>query len=110
MTFRRVARADDLWDGEMVSVNVGGVPVLLVNLGGEVRAYDDRCPHQGVSLGEGRLEGHVLKCAAHHWCFDARTGQGVNPRRAVLRPLPVRVEGDDILVDVDGEPGAARGA
>ena len=83
--FARAARLEDLWPGEMKGLVVEGRKVLLVNLDGTVRAYENRCAHQGVSLDEGRLREGVLECPAHHWEYDLRSGLGVNPASARLR-------------------------
>jgi toluene monooxygenase system ferredoxin subunit len=91
---------DDLWEGEMLSVNVGDVDLVLINVGGRVFAYDDHCPHQGTSLSGGALDEHVLTCAAHEWVFDVRSGCGVNPADARLQPYPVRLDGDTVLVNL----------
>ena len=101
MTFRRAFRKDDLWIGQLVGVTVAGVPVLLVGLEDRVCAYEDSCTHQRVKLSEGMLEGTVLTCGAHGWCYDAITGHGINPSDTALRRFAVRVEGGDILVEVE---------
>jgi toluene monooxygenase system ferredoxin subunit len=90
---------DDLWEGDMRPVVLDGREVLLCNLGGAVFAYDDTCPHLGNPLSMGKLEGHVLTCAAHEWSFDMRTGGGINPTGACLHRYPVRLDGDRVLVD-----------
>jgi toluene monooxygenase system ferredoxin subunit len=99
MTWNRVATLDDLWDGEMLGIRIGDRDVLLCNLGGEVFAYEDRCPHLANPLSAGHLHEGVLTCAAHEWVFDLRTGAGVNPSLAKLINLPVQLDGDWILVD-----------
>jgi toluene monooxygenase system ferredoxin subunit len=95
------ATLDELWEGEMLTVTVGAVDVLLCNIDGEVFAYEDRCPHLANPLSKGALDGHVLTCAAHEWAFDVRTGNGVNPAAACLRRFPVCVDGDTVLVELD---------
>jgi toluene monooxygenase system ferredoxin subunit len=95
-----VISLDELWAGEMTSVVVDGLAVVVLNLDGDVVAFDNRCPHAGSPLAEGRLEGETLICSAHEWEFDSRSGQGVNPASACLRPIAVRVEDDVISVDV----------
>lgn len=107
MAFIAAGKVDDLWDGEMVGRVLAGLPVLLLHVEGRIRAYVDRCAHLGVPLSKGRLSGRVLTCSAHEWQYDACTGQGLNPRTARLRALPVRIEGGEIQVDVDAPaPGA----
>jgi toluene monooxygenase system ferredoxin subunit len=101
MPYRLAARLDDLWSGEMIGVRVGQRRLLLVNLDGQIYAYEDRCAHLGVALSGGRLAGGVLTCPAHEWCYDARSGCGINPKTASLRRVDVRVEGDEVWVDVD---------
>ena len=92
---------DDLWEGDMEGVDVAGHPVLLVNLDGEVVAYEDRCPHQGWALHEGDLDGERLTCCRHHWEFDVRTGMGINPSDAALRRHACCVDADGMIrVDV----------
>jgi toluene monooxygenase system ferredoxin subunit len=92
--------ADDLWIGEMRSVAMPGGRLLLINLEGEVRAFEDRCAHQGVPLSEGRLADGVLTCSAHEWQYDAATGRGLNPCGVALQTFPVEVRDGAIWVDV----------
>lgn len=104
MTFHDAAPYDDLWDGERLPLVLSGRRVFLVRFGDEVRAYEDRCAHRDLPLSHGRLDGYVLTCPVHEWQYDLRTGQGVNPMGARLRPCAVRLEGGRVLVDVsDGE-------
>jgi toluene monooxygenase system ferredoxin subunit len=101
MGFQKVAKLTDLWSGEMMGLEVNGEGVLLVNIDNRIYAYADICPHQKSRLSEGALSGKVLQCARHHWEFDVCSGSGVNPRNTCLKRFPIRVDGDDILVDMD---------
>jgi toluene monooxygenase system ferredoxin subunit len=104
MVFQRVSTMEDLWSGEMLACAVAGRRVVLIRVGDAVYAHEDRCAHLGVALSQGRLEEGVLTCAAHHYQYDACTGQGINPRSVRLRTFAVRIEQGDILVDT-GEEG-----
>ena len=99
--YRKAATLAELWSGAMTSRRVDGLAVLLVRLGADVFAYEDRCAHLGMPLSDGCLADGVLTCSAHHWQYDVRSGTGVNPASARLRPLPVKVEDGDVLVDVE---------
>lgn len=101
MAFQKVATLDDLWSGETLGLVVASRRVLLVNLDGTIYAYEDKCAHLGVLLSQGRLQGTILTCRAHHWEYDLRTGKGCNPTTASLRAFAVRVELGNILVDVE---------
>ncbi len=99
MAYVEVLREDDLWVGEMRRVEVGGQPVLLLRVETGVFAYVDRCAHLGMALSDGTLEDCRVKCPAHHYEYDARTGMGVNPRGVRLEPVPILCRGGAILVD-----------
>jgi toluene monooxygenase system ferredoxin subunit len=105
MQWYEIMPADDLWIGEMLGVEVGGVKVLLVNVEDQVRAYQDRCPHRASRLSEGDLDGPKLTCATHLWEFDALSGRGINPETSELLRFPVRIENGLIYVAVP-EPDA----
>ena len=96
---RDAAALDDLRIGEMKGVVLDGRPVLLVRLDDGIRAYADRCAHQGVRLSEGRLEGSRLTCHAHEWTYDAATGCGINPDRCALTAYAAEVRAGRIYVD-----------
>ena len=91
----------------MAAYEVDGQPIVLVYpIDGEVVAIQGFCPHQQFSLAEGDFDGHkVLTCSAHVWQFDVTTGQGINPQDCELARYPVKIEQDEIYVDIaDTEP------
>lgn len=103
MAFRKVCSLEELWEGDMTSVEVDGHEILLVwPEGGEVKAYQGICPHQDIPLIEGKFDGKVLTCRAHQWQFDACTGKGINPDDCVLAEYPLKIEGEDVFVDTEG--------
>ena len=110
MSFADAMPESELWIGELRQVQMQGGRVLLVRTDAGIFAYEDRCPHLGLPLSAGQLEGHTLICAAHHFQFDARTGAGINPSCLRLRPYPVECRAGVIRVDLAPYlPGANRG-
>jgi toluene monooxygenase system ferredoxin subunit len=103
VAFERVLPADELWTGEMRGLVVKGQRVLLLRTERGIFAYEDRCAHLGVPLSQGKLEGGVITCSAHHYQYDACTGRGVNPERVRLRAFPVSLECGEIAVDLAPE-------
>lgn len=83
---------DDVWEGEMVGVKVAGLEVLLVNMDGDIKAYENRCPHQAWALDQGDFDGERIVCSRHLWEFDAATGKGINPDDCALRALTCKVD------------------
>lgn len=100
MSLHRAMALAELWDGEMRACRLGRHRVLLLKHKGVVRAYEDRCAHQGVPLSEGEFEDGVLTCRAHCWQYDAGTGQGINPANACLKRFPVLIRDGNILVEL----------
>ena len=78
MTWHAVMAEDDLREGELTGIEVAGKKLVLLNVGGEIRVFEDRCLHLSSRLSEGDLDACTLTCAAHLWEFDALTGQGIN--------------------------------
>src|SRR5690242_6542320 len=101
MAFLKIATLDDVWSGEMIGLAVEGISVLLINMEGTIHAYADACPHLGTRLSRGSLREGVLSCATHEWQFDAQTGCGINPLNACLELLPLKIQGDEILLDLE---------
>jgi toluene monooxygenase system ferredoxin subunit len=99
--FHKALARESLWQGEMRPLELGGRRVVLIDVEGEVHAFEDRCAHKGVPISRGRLEDGVLTCWAHQWQYDARTGCGLNPQGVGLRRLPVEVREGDIWVEVE---------
>ena len=74
----------------------------MVRDGDEVYAIEDECSHASVALSEGDVEGCTIECWMHGSRFDLRTGKALGPPATEPVPVfPVRVEGDDVLIDVE---------
>jgi toluene monooxygenase system ferredoxin subunit len=99
VSFVEVLAESELWIGEMRRVIVNGSRVLLLRTERGIHAYEDRCPHLGVPLSRGTLQGATLTCSAHGYQFDADSGQGKNPRNVRLEVIGVECRDGKILVD-----------
>jgi nitrite reductase (NADH) small subunit len=101
VTATRVAALADLVAGQPRLVEAGGRRVVLVRIGDRVHALNDVCAHQGGPLSDGKLSGTRLACPWHGWMYDVCTGQCVFPGRGAAVPsYPVRVENDEVWVEV----------
>jgi nitrite reductase/ring-hydroxylating ferredoxin subunit len=104
-----VARATDIPPGSRKLVHVAGRDIVVFNVGGELFALSDKCPHKGGSLSQGKLTGlvessvpgsyrysrpgEIIRCPWHNWEFDLRTGRSwCDPKRLRLMNYAVSVE------------------
>lgn len=95
--WHEVARTSDLGPGELMYVEVGSDPVVLVNMDGEFFALNDICTHQDASLSDGEIIGDELECPLHGGAFDIRTGLPASfPVVVPVETYEVRVDGDII--------------
>ena len=74
--------------------------VALFNVEGTFYALDGVCPHAGGPLGEGTLRGTTVTCPWHGWQFDVASGQNCLNHRMTHKSFAVKVEGDDVLVEL----------
>ena len=97
-------------DDGVMEVEAQGSSLCLARVNGELAVLDNWCPHRQGPLGQGWVEGNTVVCPWHAWSFDVRSGQCEIPGGAQVAVCAVRVEGDEVLVEMDGAPGASDGS
>lgn len=97
----------DIPQGCSLQKSDGGQRFTCVRLGDEVHVLDDRCPHQGYPLSQGKLREGTLTCSWHNWKFDVKTGACEFGGEGVRR-YPSRVEQGRVVVDLSVDEQAER--
>ncbi len=87
--------------GEVGEAEVEGIAICIANIGGELSALDNICPHRQGPLGQGWLEGDSVVCPWHSWMFHVKTGAAEYPEGERVDVIPLRIEGDDVLVELE---------
>jgi 3-phenylpropionate/trans-cinnamate dioxygenase ferredoxin subunit len=88
----------------ILKVRVGGHPIVLTSVGGEIYAVADRCSHEDVPLSLGCIHGDTIKCSYHGSRFSLRTGEPLEePADTPIRVYPVKVEENTVLIGIDKE-------
>jgi nitrite reductase/ring-hydroxylating ferredoxin subunit len=94
LTRQRVCTIDDLPQNAGRAFEVQGLKLVLFNIGGEIFAMNNRCPHRGGPLSYGEVTGEpvssgndheiswtngggIVRCPWHRWEFDIRTGSTI---------------------------------
>ena len=99
--FVRVGVVADFEPGVLRAVQVGHVPIAVVNVGGELHALSDFCPHEDIALsaGYGAVYDRTVMCMMHTSLFDIASGDVFSgPADAGLTKYAVRVEGHEVFV------------
>ena len=99
----RIAAVGECLPGTGIERVAGGRIVALFNVGGDYFALDGVCTHQGGPLAKGELRGTVIACPWHGWQYDVKSGQHKTNRTVAQSKFPVRVEGNDILIDLEDD-------
>jgi len=72
------ARSAEIRGQKLVTAMLLEVPLVLGRTSeGKAFAMRDSCPHRGIPLSYGRLDGQVLECCYHGWRFEACSGRCV---------------------------------
>src|ERR1700674_5260367 len=98
MAFIKVGAVSMVPPDSVVEAFAGENSYAICNVGGELHVLEGICPHAGGPLGQGMLSNNILMCPWHCYEFDPLTGENLdNPLMRVTK-VPVKVEGDDILI------------
>lgn len=90
------ARAEDVGEGALVGRDVEGERLILVRVGGELRAFRDSCPGTPMPLNSGVVRDGILFCPWHDCRFDLRTGRRVDRQAEGLSAIPVTVRDGEV--------------
>ena len=101
MNWHLVAKTSEVLEDEPKAVKVGEQYIALFNIEGSFYATDDICTHEYASLAEGFVDGDIIECPLHAGQFHIPTGKAMSPPVTEdLRTFAVKVDGDDIYVQV----------
>jgi nitrite reductase/ring-hydroxylating ferredoxin subunit len=98
--FVKVCKTSDVRAGSGKSIDVNGKLVAVFNVDGNFYAINDTCAHRGGPLGEGELDGKTVICPWHGWRYDVTTGANEFVPDLPSEKYQVKVEEDDVLVEI----------
>jgi nitrite reductase/ring-hydroxylating ferredoxin subunit len=99
MAFVKVGSLSALPPGSVTEVILGEDTFAICNRNGELHALSGICPHAGGPIGQGALNDNLVTCPWHEWSYDVSSGENDYDPVVKLDVFPVKVEGDDILID-----------
>jgi Fe-S cluster biogenesis protein NfuA/nitrite reductase/ring-hydroxylating ferredoxin subunit len=89
-----------LQDGELRSLEVADVPILLAKVGRNVYAYRDYCPGCEKKIGSGKLDANILSCVQGHRFDICRAGISADGDAKHLQPFPLLAIDEVIKISV----------
>ena len=99
--FVEVARKSAIPENSAIAVEVEGRRLALINLGGEIYAIDDDCPHEGGPLSEGTISGDEICCPWHTSHFNIKDGRvTMDPATEDVATYKVRLVGDAVELEI----------
>ena len=98
--FHSVAKIGAIPDGTGATFAVGDRLIAVFYIDDRYYAIDDICPHMGASLGSGYVENGIVTCPWHAWRFKVCDGTWCDNPKLKVGSYEVRVEGDEIQVDL----------
>ncbi len=109
MEYVKAAQTTEMAPGNKKKIVLKNKEILLANIDGAYYAVDNKCPHMGGSLYDGKLDGNNIICPRHGSIFDVKTGKAVHGGKLLLfhfevrdiAPYPVKVVGTDIFIEIE---------
>ena len=99
--FVKIAELEDALKNQMQVFNVEGLEILIINAGGRLFAFENRCPHMGYPLFFGSVQDDILTCGFHKAKFNVRTGKSLTPSTyKSLRTFKVKIQNSAIFIEV----------
>jgi 3-phenylpropionate/trans-cinnamate dioxygenase ferredoxin subunit len=97
--FDSVAAAErNLAAGHVMTVNAGRKKICLARTAEGFFAVDDKCPHNGASLGNGYCTENSVVCPLHRYHFDLKTGRAKSGLGDVVRAYPLQAREDGLFI------------
>ncbi|MCW3102900.1 MAG: hypothetical protein JWO09_1340 [Bacteroidetes bacterium] len=86
-------------EGHVTTMHVGKKKICLAHTAEGFFAVNDKCPHNGASLGNGycTAEGSVV-CPLHRYHFDLKTGRAKSGLGDVVETYPVEVREAGVFI------------
>ena len=98
--FDSVKAAENMVDvGRVTTIQAGKKKICLARTTEGFFAVNDKCPHNGASLGNGYCtsEGSVV-CPLHRYHFDLKTGRAKSGLGDVVETYPLEIREDGVYI------------
>jgi phenylpropionate dioxygenase-like ring-hydroxylating dioxygenase large terminal subunit len=103
-------------ENSFISRDFSGIPVLIQNLGGELRAFRNACAHRGMPIQIAACGTRKMICPYHGWSYDNEGRLGGIPNAAIyglcaatkasagLHAYAIETVGNFIFINLSPQP------
>ncbi len=78
MAQTEVAKSGQIREGSIYVASAAGHSVLLTRVKGVVQAFENKCPHLGLSMARGKVDDGTITCPFHGSKFDICSGRNLD--------------------------------
>ncbi|WFU23209.1 non-heme iron oxygenase ferredoxin subunit [Bradyrhizobium sp. CB1717] len=101
MAWQQITTRDKVSADTPFAFSIGERSFAIFQVDSTYYALDNVCPHAFALMSDGFVEGDTVECPLHGALFHIPTGRCLGPPAdADLKSYPVRLEDEQILVDV----------
>lgn len=112
----QICRVDDFATKSQQLFKIENIEILIIKDDNTFYAVNNRCPHAGGHLHEGRIERGTITCLNHGACFDYKSGairidmldedlleqiDVNNLPFGRLKTYLLKIENNNILIEID---------
>lgn len=88
--------------GRVITINVGKKRICLAHTNEGFFAVNDKCPHNGASLGNGYCTSeNSVVCPVHRYHFNLKTGRSVSGLGAYVQTYPIEMREDGVFIGLE---------
>jgi len=95
-----VGNLGDIPDHGIKAVELQGHSLLLSRQAGHVTCFHNACAHMGMPLDMGQISEGIITCPYHGFQYDLTSGECLTAPEVQLVPIPVRVSGTTVEVQM----------
>lgn len=78
MSQTEIAKSEQVREGSVHVASANGKSIALTRVKGAVQAFENKCPHLGLALSRGKIDGSSITCPWHGSKFDMCSGKNLD--------------------------------
>ena len=93
-----IVNVENLKNNSSKIIIQNNIPIAIYKLNNNFFVLDNRCPHRGASLGDGKLNDSIIECPLHNWKFNIETGECILNSKIQIKSYKFEILDDKIKI------------